>query len=142
MVVFGGLQVIDGEKQLGVVVSFIGYLRLALGPLPDVGGLYTSYQEGMAGLDQIFELLDERSEVTDRSGASTSAGARRYRAGERALRLRARAPERARRRLDEDRPQETAALVGSTGAGKTTIVKPSSASMTSTRAGSSSTGTT
>jgi ABC-type multidrug transport system fused ATPase/permease subunit len=124
VVVFGGFQVIDGEKQLGVVVSFIGYLRLALGPLPDVGGLYTSYQEGMAGLDQIFELLDERSEVTDRPGAPDLPPVRgaielenvRFGYG----------PERPNVLDDVSMkidPGETVALVGSTGAGKTTIVK-------------------
>jgi hypothetical protein len=37
VIVYGGFLVIDGDKQLGVVVSFIGYLRLALAPLPDIG---------------------------------------------------------------------------------------------------------
>jgi ABC-type multidrug transport system fused ATPase/permease subunit len=124
VVVFGGFQVIDGEKQLGVVVSFIGYLRLALGPLPGIGGLFTSYQEGMAGLDQIFELLDERSEVTDRPGAPDLPPVR----GEIEL-------ENVRFGYGPERPNvlddvsmkidpgETVALVGVTGAGKTTVVK-------------------
>jgi ABC-type multidrug transport system fused ATPase/permease subunit len=124
VVVFGGLQVIDGDRQLGVVVSFIGYLRLALGPLPDVGGLYTSYQVGVAGLDQIFELLDERSEVPDKPGAPDLPPVRgkielehvHFGYG----------PERPNvlkdvsMRID---PDETVALVGTTGAGKSTIVK-------------------
>jgi ATP-binding cassette subfamily B protein len=124
VVVFGGFQVIDGEKQVGVVVSFIGYLRLALGPLPGIGGLYTSYQGGMAGLDQIFELLDERSEVTDRPGAPDLPPVRgeielenvRFGYG----------PERPNvlddvsMRID---PGETVALVGQTGAGKSTVVR-------------------
>jgi ABC-type multidrug transport system fused ATPase/permease subunit len=124
VVVFGGLQVIDAEKQLGVVVSFIGYLRLALGPLPDIGGLYTSYQGAMAGLDQIFELLDERSEVTDRPGAPDLPPVR----GEIEL-------ENVCFGSGPDRPKvlddvsmkidagETVALVGTTGAGKSTVVK-------------------
>jgi ABC-type multidrug transport system fused ATPase/permease subunit len=124
VLVFGGFQVIDGEKQLGVVVSFIGYLRLALGPLPDVAGLYTSYQEGMAGLDQIFELLDERSEVTDRRGAPDLPPVRG------AIELEnvcfGYGPERPNVLNDVSMkidPGETVALVGITGAGKTTIVK-------------------
>ena len=43
--VYGGFQVIDGDQSLGIVVSFIGYLRLALSPLPQIGTLFTLYQE-------------------------------------------------------------------------------------------------
>jgi ABC-type multidrug transport system fused ATPase/permease subunit len=124
VVVFGGFQVIDGEKQLGVVVSFIGYLRLALGPLPGIGGLYTSYQAGMAGLDQIFELLDERSEVTNRPGAPELPTVR----GEIELEHVSfgYGPERPNVLDDVSMkidPGETVALVGVTGAGKSTLVK-------------------
>jgi ABC-type multidrug transport system fused ATPase/permease subunit len=124
VVVFGGFQVIDGEKQLGVVVSFIGYLRLALGPLPGIGGLYTSYQGGMAGLDQIFELLDERSEVTNRPGAPELPTVR----GEIELEHVSfgYGPERPNVLDDVSMkidPGETVALVGVTGAGKSTLVK-------------------
>jgi ABC-type multidrug transport system fused ATPase/permease subunit len=124
VVVFGGFQVIDGEKQLGVVVSFIGYLRLALGPLPGIGGLYTSYQAGMAGLDQIFELLDERSEVTNRPGAPDLPSVR----GEIELEnvYFGYGPERPNVLDDVSMkidPGETVALVGITGAGKSTLVK-------------------
>jgi ABC-type multidrug transport system fused ATPase/permease subunit len=124
VVVFGGFQVIDGEKQLGVVVSFIGYLRLALGPLPGIGGLYMSYQGGMAGLDQIFELLDERSEVTNRTGAPDLPPVR----GEIELENVSfgYGPERPNVLDDVSMkidPGETVALVGVTGAGKSTIVK-------------------
>ena len=67
--VYGGFQVIDGDQSLGIVVSFIGYLRLALSPLPQIGTLFTLYQEGSAALDQSFELLAEKREVIERSGA-------------------------------------------------------------------------
>jgi ABC-type multidrug transport system fused ATPase/permease subunit len=124
VIVFGGFQVIDGEKQLGVVVSFIGYLRLALGPLPGIGGLFTSYQQGMAGLDQIFELLDERSEVTNRPGAPDLPPVRG------AIELEnvgfGYGPERPNVLDDVSMkigPGETVALVGTTGAGKSTVVK-------------------
>ena len=67
--VYGGFQVIDGSQELGIVVSFIGYLRMALAPLPDIGGLYSTYQQGTAALDQSFELLEERSEIVEEPGA-------------------------------------------------------------------------
>ena len=124
VIVFGGIQVIDGDKELGVVVAFIGYLRLALTPLPDVGGLYSTYQEGMAGLDQIYELLEERSEVPDRPGAPDLPTVR----GEIELEhvhfgYGAAHPNVVNDVSMKIDPGETVALVGATGSGKTTIVK-------------------
>lgn len=121
--VYGGFQAIDGTQQLGVVVAFLGYLRLALAPLPDVAGLYTLYQQGSAALDQSFELLEERPEVVERPGArdlpplrgevefervSFGYGADRPVLSEVSLTV---------------APGETLAIVGTTGAGKSTFVK-------------------
>ena len=123
VVVYGGLQVIDGSQELGVVVSFIAYLRLAFAPLSDLGQLYTLYQQGMAALDQSFELLEEPAEITESPGAPDLP------------------PVRGEIEFDgvsfgygEDRPVlsdvsltvqpgETVAIVGATGAGKSTLIK-------------------
>jgi ABC-type multidrug transport system fused ATPase/permease subunit len=120
--VYGGFQVIDGDQTLGIVVSCIGYLRLALSPLPDIGGLLTLYQQGSAALDQSFELLAEKPEVIERKGA--------------------REPPNVRRQVEFDHvdfsydpgrqvlsdvsfkvaPGDTVAIDGPTGAGKTTLI--------------------
>ena len=68
LLAFGGFQVVDGTEQLGVLVSFIAYLRLALSPVPDLAALFTTYAQGAAALDQIFELLEEEPEIKDRPG--------------------------------------------------------------------------
>jgi ATP-binding cassette subfamily B protein len=123
VVVVGGLQVIDGTKQLGVVVSFVAYLRLALAPLSDIGGLYTLYQQGMAALDQCFELLGERPEIVDRPDAPDLPPAH----GEVEF-------DRVSFGYGEERPVlsdvsltippgETVAILGATGAGKSTLIK-------------------
>ncbi len=123
VVVYGGLQVIDGSQELGVVVSFIAYLRLAFAPLSDLGQLYTLYQQGMAALDQSFELLEEPAEITESPGAPDLPPVR----GEIEF-------DRVSFGYGEDRPVlsdvsltvqpgETVAIVGATGAGKSTLIK-------------------
>jgi ABC-type multidrug transport system fused ATPase/permease subunit len=123
VIVYGGLQVIDGTQQLGVVVSFVAYLRIALTPLSEIGSLYTLYQQGMAALDQSFELLSEQAEVRDRKDApelppvrgevefdhaSFGYGGERPVLTDISLRVAA---------------GETVAIVGTTGAGKSTLIK-------------------
>jgi ATP-binding cassette subfamily B protein len=119
----GGFQVIDGGQQLGIIVSFIGYLGLALAPLPNVASLYSLYQQGAAALDQSFELLDEPAMVADPPDAAELSPVR----GEISF-------DDVTFRYSEDRPVlegvsltvapgETVAIVGPTGAGKSTLIK-------------------
>lgn len=123
VILVGGLQVIDGTQELGVVVAFIGYLQLALGTLPSVASLYTIYQQGTAALDQTFELLETQPEILDKPGAPdlpplkgevefdrvgfAYAGDRSVLTG---ISLHV-------------EPGETLAIVGATGAGKSTLIK-------------------
>jgi ABC-type multidrug transport system fused ATPase/permease subunit len=51
------------------VVAFIGYLQLFFDPIQQISQLYTTYQQGMAALDKIFDLLDTRPDMTDRDDA-------------------------------------------------------------------------
>jgi ABC-type multidrug transport system fused ATPase/permease subunit len=69
IIIYGGYQAIDGKIAIGVVVAFIGYLQLFFDPIQQISQLYTTYQQGMAALDKIFDLLDTRPDMTDRPDA-------------------------------------------------------------------------
>ena len=69
IILFGGYQAIDGQIEIGVVVAFIGYLQLFFDPIQQISQLYTTYQQGMAALDKIFDLLDTEPDMVDRQDA-------------------------------------------------------------------------
>ena len=123
ILLYGGSQVVDGALQIGVLVSFVFYLQLFFDPIQQLSHLYTTYQAGMAALDKIFDLLDEEAEISDAEDAVELPRVKgeirfedvsfAYGAGALAL---------------EDvslevPPGQTVALVGATGAGKSTLAK-------------------
>jgi ABC-type multidrug transport system fused ATPase/permease subunit len=126
ILLYGGSRAIDGAVSIGVLVAFVGYLSNFFDPIQQLSQLYTTYQAGMAALDKIFELLDEEPDLADAPDAvdlpplrgeiefdhvSFSYGNQDD--GGFALR-------------DVDLtvpPGQTVALVGATGAGKSTLVK-------------------
>ncbi|HEX7293498.1 MAG TPA: ABC transporter ATP-binding protein [Solirubrobacterales bacterium] len=65
IILYGGSQVIDNTLQVGVVVAFIGYLQVFFDPIQQLSQLYTTYQQGMAALDKVFELLDTEPDMVD-----------------------------------------------------------------------------
>ncbi len=69
ILLYGGYQVIDGNVAIGVLVAFVGYLQTFFDPIQQISQLYTTYQQGMAALDKIFDLLDTEPEMVDRPGA-------------------------------------------------------------------------
>ena len=68
ILLYGGLQAIDGEVTIGVLVAFVAALNNFFDPIQSLSQFYTTYQAGMAALDKIFELLDEEPELRDRAG--------------------------------------------------------------------------
>ena len=129
ILLYGGTQVLNGGSAvtIGVLVSFVFYLQLFFDPIQQLSQLYTTYQAGMAALDKIFELLDHKPDITDKPGATELpriAGEIRFEDvcftygtddGETALAL-----------CDVNLtvpPGQTVALVGATGAGKSTLAK-------------------
>ena len=126
ILVYGGAQVISGDGvTIGVLAAFVLYLQNFFDPIQQLSQLYTTYQSGMAALDKIFELLDEEPDVAALPGATELPRVRgeiafedvsfAYAGEEGALAL-----------ADVDLripPGQTVALVGATGAGKSTLAK-------------------
>ena len=65
IVVYGGLQAINGDITAGTVVAFVAALNYLFEPIQQLSQLYTTYQSGMAALEKIFQLLDVRPDLTD-----------------------------------------------------------------------------
>jgi ABC-type multidrug transport system fused ATPase/permease subunit len=71
ILLYGGNQVLDGDSAvtIGVLASFVFYLQSFFDPIQSLSQLYTTYQAGMAALDKIFELLDEEPDLVDKPDA-------------------------------------------------------------------------
>ncbi len=65
ILVIGGIEAINGHTSTGVVFGFIAALNNFFDPIQQLSQLYTVYQSGMAALDKIFNLLDEQPELVD-----------------------------------------------------------------------------
>jgi ABC-type multidrug transport system fused ATPase/permease subunit len=123
ILIYGGKEVVDGAVTIGVLATFVFYLQSFFDPIQSLSQLYTTYQAGMAALDKIFELLDEKPDVVDKTDALELPRVRgeirfdgvTFSYGGDALAL-------DRVSLDVP-PGQTLALVGATGAGKSTLAK-------------------
>jgi ABC-type multidrug transport system fused ATPase/permease subunit len=62
---FGGLAVANGELTLGVVVAFLAYVARFFAPIQEMSQLYTTMQSAMAGGERVLELLDTEPLVVD-----------------------------------------------------------------------------
>ncbi len=69
ILLYGGYQYIEGAIAIGVLITFVGYLQTFFDPIQQISQLYTTYQQGMAALDKIFDLLDTAPDTTDRPDA-------------------------------------------------------------------------
>ncbi len=122
--VVGGVQVATGQITLGSIQAFIQYVRQFNQPLTQVAGMYNTLQSGVASAERVFELLDAEEESPELDVALPSLdGDPRgrvefqhvnfsYRAGTPVIEDLSLVAE----------PGSTVAIVGPTGAGKTTLV--------------------
>jgi ATP-binding cassette, subfamily B, bacterial len=128
VLLYGGLRVIDHQMQVGVLVTFLLYLQRFFDPLIDLSQFYSSFQSAGAALEKISGVLDEPPSVPDPEHpaalpASTGPATRGRRVEFDSVRFGYRKstvlPD-----LDLTIPAgQTVALVGATGAGKTTIAR-------------------
>jgi ABC-type multidrug transport system fused ATPase/permease subunit len=123
ILIYGGNQVLDGKVTIGVLAAFVFYLQTFFDPIQQLSQLYTTYQAGMAALDKIFGLLDEEPDVTDKPGAIELEVLRgEIRFEDVTFGYGDSAPALSDVTLEVP-PGQTVALVGATGAGKSTLAK-------------------
>ena len=120
---YGGREVIAGTLSPGEMVAFILYAIIIAGPMGSFARLYTRIQEGLGASERIFEILDTESEVQDAPNAAPMPSI----AGKveiKNLHFHYREDQAVLKGLTFSvEPGEMVALVGPSGAGKTTLVQ-------------------
>lgn len=119
---FGGLKVINGTSEIGIVFAFVQYITRFFFPVREITMLYNNFQVAAAGAERIFAILEAKPEVVDSEDAVDL-------------------PEQIRGEISYEnvsfayepgvyvlrninltiRPGEKVAIVGATGAGKSTL---------------------
>jgi subfamily B ATP-binding cassette protein MsbA len=69
IVYYGGLQVLRGHSTPGTFFSFMAAMMLLYEPVKRLSGLNHAVQEGLASAERIYEILDTKPEITDATGA-------------------------------------------------------------------------
>jgi ATP-binding cassette, subfamily B, multidrug efflux pump len=121
-IVLGGSSLMGATVSLGLVITFMGYVQRFNQPIQQIATLWTNIQNAVAGAERIFGLMDEKPEVQDAVGAGELAVIQghiefkdvcaSYKPDEPVLE----------NVSFEAKPGQTIAIVGPTGAGKTTII--------------------
>jgi len=120
--VVGGLRVASGAMSLGDVQAFIQYSRQFTQPLTQVASMANLMQSGVASAERVFDLLDAQEQRPDSPTAATLDGVRgRVAFEEVTFRYQPDKPLIEQLSLVAE-PGQTVAIVGPTGAGKTTLV--------------------
>lgn len=120
--VLGGLMVANGTMRLGSVQAFIQYAQMFTQPLSELGGMAAVVQSGTASAERVFQLLDEDEQSPDPTDAPAPAE------GDGTIEFdHVKFSYSAEHPLISDlsftvHPGQTVAIVGPTGAGKTTLV--------------------
>jgi ATP-binding cassette subfamily B protein len=120
---YGGWLAYHGEVSIGILVAFLGYLSNFFDPVQQLSQLYNTFLSAVAALDKITDVLDETPEVEDEPGARALEEIAGHVTFEGVHFSYGRGPE-VLHGIGLDVPAgTTVALVGHTGAGKSTIAK-------------------
>jgi ATP-binding cassette subfamily B protein len=119
---FGGYLALQGLVTVGTIATFIFYGKNFIGPLQQLANMFNTIQAALAGAERVFEIIDEPSEMVDPPDALALPSMRGevrfehvrfgYQPGQLVIRDMSL----------EAKAGQTIALVGPTGAGKTTII--------------------
>ncbi|MDT2663802.1 ABC transporter ATP-binding protein [Enterococcus hirae] len=120
--VLGGILVISGGLTLGLLQAYLQYINQISEPISTASYVINSLQSAMAAIDRIFEIMDEQNERSDHENTTSldqPAGSIRFKDVRFGY-----SPDKI---LMENvnfsaKPKQTIAIVGPTGAGKTTLV--------------------
>lgn len=119
---FGGRAVGSGDVTLGVLVAFLSYVTRFFQPIQELSRLFTTLQAAMAGGEQVVKLLDTVPDVLDPANPIELPAIRgRVTFDHVSFRYRPELPEVLHQINLDIQPGQTVALVGPTGAGKTSI---------------------
>ncbi|MBT6096613.1 MAG: lipid A export permease/ATP-binding protein MsbA [Rhodospirillaceae bacterium] len=69
VIIYGGSRVIDGATTAGAFFSFLTALLMAYEPMKKLATLNASIQQGMAGAERLYDLLDQRPAIADKPDA-------------------------------------------------------------------------
>jgi len=122
LIAAGAIMVVNGSCTVGIILVFMKYSNMFRRPINQLASLFAGVQSALAGANRVFEVMDIDSEFTEESKSLPFNGIQgyvkfkdvnfSYVAGKKIL-----------KNINlEAKPGETIALVGPTGAGKTTIV--------------------
>ena len=125
VLLYGAYLAFDGEVTVGVLAAFLLYLRQFFEPMQEISQFYNTFQSASAALEKLSGVLEEEPTVPEpahpvaaRATCAATSGFE-----QRALRVRRRARRCCPASTSTSPPGQTLALVGTTGAGKTTIAK-------------------
>ncbi len=118
----GGWLALRGLATVGLIAAFIGYSRQFLQPVRQLTEMYNSLQSALAGAERVIEIMENRQDVEEDQSQSSLNGVKGHVKFDQVLFGYASETPVLKNMTFEAKPGQTIALVGPTGAGKTTII--------------------